>query len=182
MKLRRLDTAALGVDGVARALDRAPETVDAAIHRAWRHSRRGARARGRRAGGADRALRSRAAGPGGAARAAAEFDAAERQVGEATLAALRYAAARIEAFPPRGHAADLAHDRRLRLATRARKCGRWSGCGIYVPGGPRRVSLHGADDGGARARGGRAEIVLVSPPGADGSSMPRCWPPRAWRG
>ena len=30
MKLRRLDTAALGVDGVARALDRAPESVDAA--------------------------------------------------------------------------------------------------------------------------------------------------------
>ena len=55
MKLRRLDTAALGVDGVARALDRAPETVEAGIHRSVEDILAAVRARRRRAGGADRA-------------------------------------------------------------------------------------------------------------------------------
>ncbi len=99
MKLRRLDTAALGVDGVARALDRAPESVDPAIHRRVEDILAAVRARG------DAALvelterydRVRVT-PAGLRVTAAEFDAAERQVGEATRAALRYAAARIEAF------------------------------------------------------------------------------------
>ena len=46
MKLRRLDTAALGVDGVVRALDRAPESVDPAIHRRVEDILAAVRARG----------------------------------------------------------------------------------------------------------------------------------------
>jgi len=135
MKLRRLDTAALGVDGVARALDRAPETVDAAIHRSVEDILAAVRARG------DAALvelterfdRVRLA-PAALRVTAAEFDAAERQVGEATLVALRYAAARIEAFhreamPRTWHMTDASGSR---LGQEVRALER---VGIYVPGG-----------------------------------------------
>ena len=76
-----------------------PESVDPAIHRRVEDILAAVRARG------DAALvelterydRVRVT-PAGLRVTAAEFDAAERQVGEATRAALRYAAARIEAF------------------------------------------------------------------------------------
>jgi histidinol dehydrogenase len=169
MKLRRLDTAALGVDGVARALDRAPETVDAAIHRTVEDILAAVRARG------DAALvelterydRVRI-GPEGLRVTAAELDAAERQVGAATLAALRYAAARIEAFhreamPRTWSMTDAAGSR---LGQEVRPLER---VGIYVPGGraayPSTVLMTAVP---ARVAG-VAEIVLVSPPGPDGA-------------
>jgi histidinol dehydrogenase len=168
MKLRRLDTAALGVDGVARALDRAPESVDAAIHRRVEDILTAVRARG------DAALvelterydRVRVP-PAGLRVTAAEFDAAERQVGEATRAALRYAAARIEAFhrealPRTWYMTDAAGSR---LGQEVRALER---VGIYVPGGraayPSTVLMTAVP---ARVAG-VSEVVLVSPPGPDG--------------
>ncbi len=168
MKLRRLDTAALGVAGVARALDRAPESVDPAIHRSVEDILAAVRARG------DAALvelterfdRVRLT-PAGLRVTAAEFDAAERQVGEVTLAALRYAAARIEAFHreamPRTWSMTDASGSRLGQEVRALER-----VGIYVPGGraayPSTVLMTAVP---ARVAG-VAEIALVSPPGPDG--------------
>ena len=169
MKLRRLDTAALGVDGVARALDRAPESLDGAIHRRVEDILAAVRARG------DAALvelterydRVRVS-PEGLRVTAAEFDAAERQVGEATRAALRYAAARIEAFhrealPRTWYMTDAAGSR---LGQEVRALER---VGIYVPGGraayPSTVLMTAVP---ARVAG-VAEVVLVSPPGPDGT-------------
>ena len=169
MKLRRLDTAALGLDGVARALDRAPESVDPAIHRRVEDILAAVRARG------DAALvelterydRVRVT-PAGLRVTAAEFDAAERQVGEATRAALRYAAARIEAFHreamPRSWSMTDATGSRLGQAVRALER-----VGIYVPGGraayPSTVLMTAVP---ARVAG-VPEVVLVSPPGPDGT-------------
>ena len=169
MKLRRLDTAALGVDGVARALDRAPESVDPAIHRRVEDILAAVRARG------DAALvelterydRVRVT-PAGLRVTAAEFDAAERQVGEATRAALRYAAARIEAFHreamPRSWSMTDATGSQLGQAVRALER-----VGIYVPGGraayPSTVLMTAVP---ARVAG-VPEVVLVSPPGPDGT-------------
>jgi len=168
MKLRRLDTAALGVDGVARALDRAPETVDAAIHRSVEDILAAVRARG------DAALvelterfdRVRLA-PAALRVTAAEFDAAERQVGEATLVALRYAAARIEAFhreamPRTWHMTD-ASGSRLGQGSAGAGAGRH-----LCAGRPRRVSLTVLMTAVPARVAGVPEIVLVSPPGADG--------------
>ena len=169
MKLRQLDTAALGVDGVARALDRAPESVDAAIHRRVEDILAAVRARG------DAALvelterydRVRVS-PEGLRVTTAEFDTAERQVGEATRAALRYAAARIEAFhrealPRTWYMTDAAGSR---LGQEVRALER---VGIYVPGGraayPSTVLMTAVP---ARVAG-VAEVVLVSPPGPDGT-------------
>jgi len=169
MKLRRLDTAALGVDGVARALDRTPESVDPAIHRRVEDILAAVRARG------DAALvelterydRVRVT-PAGLRVTAAEFDAAERQVGEATRAALRYAAARIEAFHrevmPRSWSMTDASGSQLGQAVRALER-----VGIYVPGGraayPSTVLMTAVP---ARVAG-VPEVVLVSPPGPDGT-------------
>jgi histidinol dehydrogenase len=168
MKLRRLDTAALGVAGVARALDRAPESVDPAIHRSVEDILAAVRARG------DAALvelterfdRVRLT-PAGLRVTVAEFDAAERQVGEVTLAALRYAAARIEAFHreamPRTWSMTDASGSRLGQEVRPLER-----VGIYVPGGraayPSTVLMTAVP---ARVAG-VAEIALVSPPGPDG--------------
>ena len=169
MKLRRLDTAALGVDGVARALDRAPESVDGAIHRRVEDIIAAVRERG------DAALvelterydRVRVS-PEGLRVTAPEFDAAERQVGEATRAALRYAAGRIEAFhrealPRTWYMTDAAGSR---LGQEVRALER---VGIYVPGGraayPSTVLMTAVP---ARVAG-VAEVVLVSPPGPDGT-------------
>ncbi len=109
--------------------------------------------------------------PAGLAVTDAEFDKATRDVGEATLAALRYAAARVEAF----HRATLPRAWSMtdacgsRLGQEVRPLER---VGIYVPGGraayPSTVLMTAVP---ARVAGVR-EIVLVSPPSPDGSLNP----------
>jgi histidinol dehydrogenase len=169
MRIRRLDARSLGADGVARALDRAPARVDPEIHRSVGEILATVRARG------DAALVELterfdrvALAPAGLAVTEAEYDKAERQVGEPTLAALRYAAARIEAFHraamPRAWSMTDACGSRLGQEVRPLER-----VGIYVPGGraayPSTVLMTAVP---ARVAGVR-EIVLVSPPSADGS-------------
>ena len=169
MTLRRLDARALGADGVARALDRAPERVAAEIHQAVGEILAAVRERG------DAALIELttrfdrvALTPARLAVVPAEYDEAERRVGEPTLAALRYAAARIEAFhraamPKAWSMTDACGSR---LGQEVRPLER---VGIYVPGGraayPSTVLMTAVP---ARVAGVR-EIVLVSPPAADGT-------------
>jgi histidinol dehydrogenase len=166
--LRRLDVKTLGVEGVARALDRAPERVDPEIHRAVGEILAAVRERG---DAALVALTERfdrvALAPAGLAVTEAEYEKAERQVGEPALAALRYAAARIEAF----HRAAMPRTWSMtdacgsRLGQEVRPLER---VGIYVPGGraayPSTVLMTAVP---ARVAGVR-EIVLVSPPAPDG--------------
>jgi histidinol dehydrogenase len=170
--LRRLDARALGAEGVARALDRAPERVAAEIHQAVGEILAAVRERG------DAALIELttrfdrvALTPARLAVAPAEYDEAERRVGEPTLAALRYAAARIEAFhraamPKAWSMTDACGSR---LGQEVRPLER---VGIYVPGGraayPSTVLMTAVP---ARVAGVR-EIVLVSPPAADGTLNP----------
>jgi histidinol dehydrogenase len=169
MSIRRLDARSLGVYGVAGALDRAPERVDPEIHRSVGEILAAVRERG------DAALVELterfdrvALAPAGLAVTEAEYDKAERQVGEPTLAALRYAAARIEAFHcaamPRAWSMTDACGSRLGQEVRPLER-----VGIYVPGGraayPSTVLMTAVP---ARVAGVR-EIVLVSPPSPDGS-------------
>jgi histidinol dehydrogenase len=170
--LRRLDARALGAEGVARALDRAPERVAAEIHQAVGEILAAVRERG------DAALIELttrfdrvALTPARLAVTPAEYDEAERRVGEPTLAALRYAAARIEAFhraamPKAWSMTDACGSR---LGQEVRPLER---VGIYVPGGraayPSTVLMTAVP---ARVAGVR-EIVLVSPPAADGTLNP----------
>jgi histidinol dehydrogenase len=170
--LRRLDARALGAEGVARALDRAPERVAAEIHQAVGEILAAVRERG------DAALIELttrfdrvALTPARLAVAPAEYEDAERRVGEPTLAALRYAAARIEAFhraamPKAWSMTDACGSR---LGQEVRPLER---VGIYVPGGraayPSTVLMTAVP---ARVAGVR-EIVLVSPPAADGTLNP----------
>ncbi len=172
MTIRRLDARSLGADGVARALDRAPERVAASIHQTVTEILAAVRERG---DAALVALTERfdrvALAPAGLAVTDAEFDKATRDVGEATLAALRYAAARVEAF----HRATLPRAWSMtdacgsRLGQEVRPLER---VGIYVPGGraayPSTVLMTAVP---ARVAGVR-EIVLVSPPSPDGSLNP----------
>ncbi|MET0851601.1 MAG: histidinol dehydrogenase, partial [Candidatus Rokuibacteriota bacterium] len=101
----------------------------------------------------------------------AEMDAAARQVAPETMAALAYAAGRIEAFhraamPRSWSMTDAAGSR---LGQDVRPLDR---VGIYVPGGraayPSTVLMTAVP---ARVAGVR-EIVLVSPPGRDGALSP----------
>ncbi len=172
MTLRRLDARALGAEGVARALDRAPERVASEIHQAVGEILAAVRERG------DAALIELTTRfdrvsltPARLAVTPAEYDEAEGRVGEPTLAALRYAAARIEAF----HRAAMPKPWSItdacgsRLGQEVRPLER---VGIYVPGGraayPSTVLMTAVP---ARVAGVR-EIVLVSPPGADGTLAP----------
>ena len=169
MTMRRLDARRLGADGVARALDRTPERVDLEIHRSVGEILAAVRERG---DAALVALTERfdrvALAPERLAVTEAEYEKAERQVGEPTLAALRYAAARIEAFHraamPRGWSMTDACGSRLGQEVRPLER-----VGIYVPGGraayPSTVLMTAVP---ARVAGVR-EIVLVSPPSPDGS-------------
>jgi histidinol dehydrogenase len=172
LALRRLDARSLGADGVARALDRAPERVAASIHQTVIEILAAVRERG---DAALVALTERfdrvALAPAGLAVTDAEYDKAACQVGEATLAALRYAAARIEAFHraamPRAWSMTDACGSRLGQEVRPLER-----VGIYVPGGraayPSTVLMTAVP---ARVAGVR-EIVLVSPPSPDGSVNP----------
>jgi histidinol dehydrogenase len=172
MALRRLDTKSLGIEGVAQALDRAPESVDPKIHRAVDEILAAVRTRGDEAvveltQRFDRVTVT----PDGLRVTPAEYEAAAREVGEATLGALRYAADRIETFHraamPRGFSMTDACGSRLGQEVRPLER-----VGIYVPGGraayPSTVLMTAVP---ARVAGVR-EIVLVSPPAADGRVNP----------
>ncbi len=167
--IRRMDTAALGVAGVAKALDRSPSAVDPEIHRRVEEIVAAVRDKG------DAALlefterfdrvRMTAAE---LAVTAPELDAAERAVGVTTMRALRYAAERIERF----HRETAPRSWRMtdalgsRLGQEVRPIDRVA---VYVPGGraayPSTVLMTVIP---ARVAGVR-EIVLVSPPSADKS-------------
>ena len=171
--MRILDARTLGVDGVARAVDRPPSAVPADVVRAVEAIVADVRARG------DAALLEctarfdgfRAATAADLAIAPAELDAAEGAVAPAVRAALTYAAERIERY----HAAALPKSWRLTdehgsiLGQDVRPLER---VGIYVPGGraayPSTVLMTALP---ARVAGVR-EIVLVTPPGPDGRVPP----------
>jgi len=170
--MRRLETRVLGVDGVVRALERPAAALDPGIHQQVAEILAAVRDKG------DAALvelTERFDGvrlePRDLRVTAAEHEAAERLVTEATVAALSYAAARIEAF----HRASLPRSWSMtdaagsRLGQDVRPLAR---VGIYVPGGraayPSTVLMTAIP---ARVAGVK-EIVLVSPPAADGSLAP----------
>ena len=167
--IRRLDTRTLGVDGVVRALDRSPASVDPAIHQSVTDILAAVRDKG------DRAvleLTERfdgvSLGAGDLRVTAAEFDAAERLLGVATVRSLRYAAERIarfhEACAPRSW--TMTDESGSRLGQEVRPLDRVA---VYVPGGraayPSTVLMTAVP---ARVAGVR-EIVLLSPPAADKS-------------
>ncbi len=167
--LRTLDTRALGVDAVVRALERSPEAVPPEIRRAVDEILTAVRARG------DEALLEytarfdgfRPPSAAGLAIAPAEFEAAERALEPAVAAALGYAAERIERY----HAAAAPKSWRMTdehgsvLGQEIRPLDR---VGVYVPGGraayPSTVLMTAVP---ARVAGVR-EIVLVTPPGRGG--------------
>jgi len=170
--MRRLETSAGGIAGVIRALERPPGAVDPEIARRVAEIVGAVRARGDAAlldfirrfdhvslSAAELAVRPE------------EYTAAERQVGEATLASLRYAAERIERFhrecAPRSW--RMKDDNGSRLGQEVRPLDRVA---VYVPGGraayPSTVLMTVVP---ARVAGVR-EIVLVSPPAADRSLNP----------
>jgi histidinol dehydrogenase len=167
--IRTLDARALGVEAIARALERPPSKVPADVSTAVDTIVAGVRARG------DAALveyTSRfdgfaAASLGALAISAAEMESALRTLEPATRAALDYAAERIERY----HAAAMPKSWRLTdehgssVGQEIRPLDR---VGIYIPGGraayPSTVLMTAVP---ARVAGVR-EIVLVTPPGADG--------------
>jgi histidinol dehydrogenase len=170
--IRRLATRVLGVEGVARALDRPRAAVAAEIQARVDEIVAAVR------DGGDAALLEFterfdgvALTAAGLRVGAAEFEAAERRVGERTVEALRFAARRIETFhraaQPRSWSIEDASGSRLGQEVRP-----LARVGIYVPGGraayPSTVLMTAVP---ARVAG-VAEIVLVSPPGADGALNP----------
>jgi histidinol dehydrogenase len=167
--VRVLDARAVGVEGVARAVDRPPSQVPAEVASAVGAIVTAVRARGDAALLEDTA-RFDAFNPPTAAGLAitpAEFAAATREIEPAVQAALAYAAERIERY----HAAALPKSWRLTdehgsiLGQEVRPLDR---VGIYIPGGraayPSTVLMTAVP---ARVAGVR-EIVLVTPPGPDG--------------
>jgi histidinol dehydrogenase len=167
--MRVLDARALGVEGVARAVDRPPAEVPADVVRAVETIVAAVRERG------DAALleytarfdRFSPTSAAGLAIPPADFEAAQDQVDPAVQAALAYAAERIERY----HAAALPKSWRLTdehgsvLGQEVRPLDR---VGIYIPGGraayPSTVLMTAVP---ARVAGVK-EIVLVTPPGPDG--------------
>ena len=167
--IRRLDTRTIGVEGVVRALDRSPSSVDPAIHQSVMEILAAVRAKGDRAvielterfdHVSLRADELRVTPD--------ELDAAERALGDATVASLRYAAQRIarfhEACAPRSW--SMTDDNGSLLGQEVRPLERVA---VYVPGGraayPSTVLMTVVP---ARVAGVR-EIVLLSPPAADKS-------------
>lgn len=170
--IRRMETLALGVDGIVRALDRPPDAVDPEIHRRVAEIVTAVQTNG------DAALidfTERFDGvtltPGELRLTPGEYEAAERQVGEATLRALRYAADRIDRFHraalPRSW--SMKDDSGSRLGQEVRPLERVA---VYVPGGraayPSTVLMTAIP---ARVAGVK-EVVLASPPSADRSLNP----------
>ena len=109
--IRRLDTRAIGVEGVVRALDRSPSSVDPAIHQSVMEILAAVRAKGDSA-----VLELTERFDHVSLRADElrvtpdELDAAERALGDATVASLRYAAAAHRALSRGLCAALLEHD------------------------------------------------------------------------
>jgi len=170
--MRRLRTADLGVEGVVRALDRSPGSVDAEIRTRVAEIVAAVRDKG------DAALLELTArfdrvelGRDGLRVSPAEFERALEAVDPETLAALRYAADRIESFHraclPRSWSTTDANGSRLGQEVRA-----LDRVAVYAPGGraayPSTVLMTAVP---ARVAGVR-EIVLASPPAADGSLSP----------
>jgi histidinol dehydrogenase len=171
--MRILDARVLGVDGVARAVERPPAQIPAEIARAVDDIVAAVRS------GGDAALleisarldRFQPPDAAGLAIAPAELEAAARGLEPAARAALAYAAERIERY----HAFALPKSWRLTdehgsvLGQEVRPLER---VGIYVPGGraayPSTVLMTAVP---ARVAGVR-EIVLVTPPGPDGRVPP----------
>jgi histidinol dehydrogenase len=171
--MKILDARALGIEGVARAVDRPPSEVPTDVARAVDAIVADVRARG------DAALLEytarfdgfRAATPAALRLSEADFDAGERAVAPQVRAALAYAAERIERY----HAAALPKSWRLTdehgsiLGQEVRPLDR---VGVYIPGGraayPSTVLMTAVP---ARVAGVR-EIVLVTPPGPDGAVPP----------
>ncbi len=165
--IRRLETRTLGVDGVVRALERPPGAVDPEIKRRVAEIVAAVRDKG------DAALLELTERFDRVSLTAAElpvtpgeYAAAERQVGEATVRALRYAAERIERFhracAPKSWSMTDANGSRLGQDVRP-----LDRVAVYVPGGraayPSTVLMTVVP---ARVAGVK-EIVLVSPPAAD---------------
>jgi len=170
--MRRLETHTLGVEGVVRALDRAPGSVDLEIQRRVAQILASVRDKG------DAALIEFTERFDGVSLtvdelpvSGAEYEAAERRLDEATVRALRYAADRIEAF----HRACAPRSWTMRdangscLGQEVRPLGRVA---VYIPGGraayPSTVLMTVVP---ARVAGVK-DIALVSPPGADKSLDP----------
>jgi histidinol dehydrogenase len=165
--IRRLEMRTLGIDGIVRALDRSPASVDPEIPRRVAEILAAVRAKGdaalldftRRFDGVSMTADDLAVTDG-------EYDAAEARLGEATARSLRYAADRVERFhratAPRSWSMRDANG--SRLGQEVRPLGRVA---VYVPGGraayPSTVLMTVVP---ARVAGVK-EIVLVSPPGAD---------------
>jgi histidinol dehydrogenase len=167
--IRRLETGSLGVAGIIRALERPPGSVDPEVARRVGEIIAAVREQG------DAALLDFTRrfdhvtlGAAELAVTAAEYAAAEVAVGAPTLRSLRYAAERIERFhqecAPRSW--RMKDDNGSRLGQEVRPLDRVA---VYVPGGraayPSTVLMTVVP---ARVAGVR-EIVLVSPPAADGS-------------
>jgi len=171
--VRVLDARVLGADAVVAALERPPAAIDPAVQGAVDAILADVRARG------DRALieltarfdRFTATSPAALRIGRGELDAAESALAPATRAALAYAAERIERY----HAAALPKSWRITdehgsvLGQEVRPLER---IGVYIPGGraayPSTVLMTALP---ARVAGVR-EIVLVTPPRADGGVDP----------
>jgi len=171
--IRTLDARALGVDAVVTALERPPSRAPSGVSAAVDEILAGVRARGDAAVLAYTAKLDgfAAASAPALAIATAAMDAALRALEPAARAALDYAAERIERY----HAAAMPKSWRLTdehgssLGQEVRPLDR---VGIYIPGGraayPSTVLMTAVP---ARVAGVK-EIVLVTPPGADGSVNP----------
>jgi histidinol dehydrogenase len=168
--IRTLDVRTLGADAVVAALERSPEQVAPAVHAAVDEILAAVRARGDDAVVEYTARFDGFVAPTPAALAItpADLEAAEGAQAPETRAALAYAAERIERY----HAAATAQSWRMTdehgsvLGQDVRPLDR---VGIYIPGGraayPSTVLMTAIP---ARVAGVR-EIVLVTPPGADGT-------------
>jgi histidinol dehydrogenase len=171
--MKLLDARTLGVEGVARAVDRPPSEVPAAVARAVEEIVAAVRVR-RDAAVLEYTARFDGYRPASAAALAiapAELEAAEREVDPVVRSALAYAAERIERY----HAAALPKSWRLTdehgsvLGQEVRPLDRVA---VYIPGGraayPSTVLMTAVP---ARVAGVR-EIVLVTPPGPGGRVPP----------
>jgi histidinol dehydrogenase len=170
--IRRLLTSQLGVQGVVRALDRSPASVDPDIHRRVDEILAAVRAGGdaalieltRRFDGVSLTVAELVVSP-------RELDTALQALAPATADSLRYAAERIERFhracAPRSWSMTDTNGSRLGQEMRP-----LSRVAVYVPGGravyPSTVLMAVVP---ARVAGVK-EIVLVSPPGRDKSLHP----------
>lgn len=170
--IRRLEMRTLGVEGVVRALDRSPGSVDPEIRRRVTEILASVRDKGdaalieftERFDGVSMTAEELAVSP-------AEYEWAESRLGEATVRSLRYAADRIERFhracAPRSW--SMRDGNGSRLGQEVRALGRVA---VYVPGGraayPSTVLMTVVP---ARVAGVR-DIVLVSPPARDKSLDP----------